>query len=105
MEEIERLKIKEFNTSSQTFVPNKFELDIEKIESHIDKQLNETDKNILQTLLKDPVVSNKQIADQVFLSIEGVSSALRRMYTYFNVKESKYKKISLLLEAVKLSNN
>ena len=105
LEEIEQLKINDFNTRSQTFAPNKFELDIEKIEFHIDKQLNETDKNILQTLLKDPVISNKQIADQVFLSTEGVSSALRRMYTYFNVKESKYKKISLLLEAVKLSNN
>jgi len=105
LEEIEQLKINDFNSSNQTFAPNKFELDIEKIESHIDKQLNETDKNILQTLLIDPVVSNKQIADQVFLSVEGVSSALRRMYIYFNVKESKYKKISLLLEAVKLSNN
>ena len=105
LEEIEQLKINDFNASSQTFAPNKFELNIKKIESHIDKQLNETDKNILQTLLIDPVVSNKQIADQVFLSVEGVSSALRRMYTYFNVKESKYKKVSLLLEAVKLSNN
>jgi hypothetical protein len=39
------------------------------------------------------------------LSIEGVGSSLRRMYVYFNIKESKYKKISLLLDAVRLSNN
>mgnify|MGYP000983653683 CR=1 FL=1 len=46
-----------------------------------------------------------EIAKKVCLSIEGVGSSLRRMYVYFNIKESKYKKISLLLDAVRLSNN
>ena len=51
------------------------------------------------------MITNKGIANKVFLSIDGVGSSLRRMYVYFDIKESKYKKIALLLEAVKLSNS
>ena len=104
LDEIERIKsttsINQFN-----LVSAKFKLDIEKIEQHIDKKLNNTDRKVLFVLLQDPVISNKEIAEKVSLSIEGVGSSLRRMYVYFNIKESKYKKISLLLDAVKLSNN
>ena len=104
LDEIERIKsttsINQFN-----LVSAKFKLDIEKIEQHIDKKLNNTDRKVLFVLLQDPVISNKEIAEKVSLSIEGVGSSLRRMYVYFNTKESKYKKISLLLDAVKLSNN
>ena len=82
----------------------KFQLDIEKIQRHIDRKLNNTDQKVLNVLLEDPVITNKDIANKVFLSIDGVGSSLRRMYEYFNIKESKYKKISLLLEALKISN-
>jgi len=60
---------------------------------------------VLTILLEDPTISNKEIADKASMSIDGISSSLRRMYEYFEIKESKYKKISLLLEAVKSSNN
>ncbi|WP_115462582.1 tetratricopeptide repeat protein [Winogradskyella aurantiaca] len=101
-------KIEELKNRAETELivnAKKFQLDIEKIEERIDKKLNQTDRKVLNILLEDPVIANKDIANKVFLSIDGVGSSLRRMYEYFNIKESKYKKISLLLEVVKLSNS
>ncbi len=59
---------------------------------------------VLNILLDDPVITNKEIAEKTFMSVDGIGSSLRRMYEYFNIKESKYKKISLLLEGIKISN-
>ena len=102
MDEIVRLKSVE--TSSISFTENSFRLNRTSIESHIDKKLNETDWKVLNILLDDPVITNKEIAEKAFMSIDGIGSSLRRMYEYFEIKESKYKKISLLLEAIKTSN-
>ena len=77
----------------------------EKIEHAINRKLNETDWKVLNLLLENPVITNKEIAEKVFMSVDGIGSSLRRMYEYFNIKESKYKKISLLLEGIKISNN
>lgn len=100
-------EIKRLTTRSEKEIlidANKFQLDIEKIQHHIGKKLNETDQKVLSVLLNDPVINNKELAQKVFLSVDGVGSSLRRMYIYFNIKDSKYKKISLLFEAVKISN-
>ena len=103
LNEIERLKS---NTSREIIVDsNKFELNREKIEHAINRKLNVTDWKVLKILLEDPVITNKEIAEKVFMSVDGIGSSLRRMYEYFNIKESKYKKISLLLEGIKISNN
>ena len=101
LQEINRLKTIE--TSSIVSNSNPFELNKTKIESAISQKLNETDWNVLTILLADPVISNKDIAEKAFMSVDGIGSSLRRMYQYFNIKESKYKKISLLMEAIKIS--
>ena len=103
LDEIEQLK----NNSNKEFIvdSNKFELVREKIEHSINRKLNETDWKVLNALLENPVITNKEIAEKVFLSVDGIGSSLRRMYEYFNIKESKYKKISLLLQGIKFSNN
>ena len=44
---------------------------------------------ILNILIKEPTVMNKHI-EKANLSIDGVGS--RRMYGYFEIKETKYKK-------------
>ena len=103
LNELERLK-----TLSNTPIiiqPQKFELNRDKIEKSINRKINETDWAILNILLDNPVISNKEIGAKIFKSIDGVSSALRRMYGYFEIGESNYKKISLLMETVKLSNS
>ncbi|WP_046757088.1 tetratricopeptide repeat protein [Kordia jejudonensis] len=98
--ELERLK----NTNDLQIPASKFELDRKKIEQSLGRKINETDWNVLSILLEDPVISNKDIAEKAYMSVDGIGSSLRRMYTYFEIKESKYKKISLLMEAIKLSN-
>ena len=94
------------NTNKDLVVnSNKFELSREKIETSIKRSLNETDWKVLLILLDDPVITNKEIGEKAFMSVDGIGSSLRRMYDYFEIKESKYKKISLLMEAIKISNN
>lgn len=102
LEEIEKLK-----SVDTTLLNNRaeFKLDREKIEASISRKINETDWNVLNILLDDPVISNKEIAEKAYMSVDGIGSSLRRMYDYFEVKQSKYKKISLLMLAIKLSNN
>lgn len=100
--EIESLKSVHVKSSIRgtSFKLNRF-----KIESAIDRTLNDTDWSVLNVLVEDPVISNKELASKVFKSIDGVGSSLRRMYDYFDIKDSKYKKISLLMKAIKISNN
>ena len=80
----------------------KFKLNRKKIEVIINKKLNETDWSILNILLKNPEATNKEISEKAFRSIDGVGSALRRMYVYFDVKETNYKKVSLIKKAIKI---
>lgn len=103
LKEIENLK--KSQNRSITLQPSKFELNRTRMEESLNRKINETDWTILNILLSDPVISNKEIAEKAFLSIDGIGSALRRMYEYFEIKNSKYKKISLLMEAIKLSNS
>ena len=77
----------------------------EKLENAIEKKLNETDWNVLNILLDDPVISNADLADKAFMSVDGIGSSLRRMYEYFDIPNSKYMKIVLLLKAIKISSN
>ena len=102
LDEIEKLK----NNANKGLIvdSNKFELVREKIEHSINRNLNETDWKVLNLLLDDPVITNKEIAEKACMSVDGIGSSLRRMYEYFEIKETKYKKISLLLEAIKTSN-
>ncbi len=101
--EIDRLKVS--GNSSIALQANSFQLDRRKLENATDRKINETDWKVLNILLADPVISNKEIAEQAFMTVDGIGSSLRKMYSAFEIKESKYKKISLLMEAIKLSNN
>jgi tetratricopeptide (TPR) repeat protein len=103
LQEIEKLKNSEVNTLVVN--PHEFQLVREKIESFIQRKLNDTDWNVLNILLKEPDISNKELAEKAFMSVDGIGSSLRRMYLYFDIKESKYKKIALITEAIKISNH
>jgi hypothetical protein len=67
-------------------------LDKERIETHL-------------VIYENPTISNRQIAKQVFLSLEGVSSSLRRMYRNFEVKSgsSKNLKVALVTKVIQIS--
>lgn len=101
--ELEQLKQKVIENGN--LVTQDFQLNKDKIEQIIQRKLNETDWLVLNLLLENPVISNKEIAAKAFMSVDGIGSSLRRMYEYFNTKESKYKKISLIMDAIKYSNS
>ena len=82
-----------------------FQLNRINIEAAINRKLNETDWNVLNVLLQNPVISNKEIASQIFMSVDGIGSSLRRMYEYFEISESKYKKTDLIRKAIQISTN
>jgi hypothetical protein len=73
------------------------------LEQSIGRTLNETDWNVLNLLLEHPTITNVKLADRACLSVDGIGSSLRRMYGYFNITETKYKKIALLHAAVTIS--
>jgi len=103
LSEIDKLKRKEklnLIINSENYC-----LDKNKIELYIDKKLNKTDWEVLNILLKNPEISNKAISDLVFLSIDGIGSSLRRMYVYFDITETNYKKVVLIKKAIEISNS
>jgi len=102
LQEIETLK--NTGTTRKNVLVTSFELHRENLERFLEKKLNETDWSVLNVLVENPVISNKDLASRVFLSPDGVGSSLRRMYEMFEVAESKYMKIGLLLKAMKISN-
>ena len=102
LEEIKSLKE---NKVSPIVDPKDFELSKQKIDDHLKRVLNETDWKVLLILLDNPMVLNKEIAEKSNMSPDGISSSLRRMYEYFEVKDTKYKKISLIHSAIKISNS
>ena len=102
LKEIEKLK-KGINDKTIDHAQS-FELNRMDIEQSIGRKLNETDWKVLSILLEDSTYSNKEIAEKAFMSVDGIGSSLRRMYVYFEIKESKYKKIALIMAAIKASN-
>lgn len=101
IEEIEKLKKSTMTINSG--VTDNFELNRINIENAINRKLNETDWNVLNVLSQNPVISNKEIASKIFMSVDGIGSSLRRMYDYFEIEESKYKKTDLIKKAIQWS--
>ena len=61
--------------------------------------------NTVWNAVKELQKADKELAEKVFLSSDGVGSSLRRMYAIFDIQESKYMKIGLLLKTIKISNH
>ncbi len=102
LSQLEELK-KQYNKPTN-LKSGMIELDKTKIEQVAGRSINETDWTVMNILLEDPVISNKEIAQKAFMSVDGIGSSLRRMYKYFSIKESRYMKISLIMELIKISS-
>jgi ATP/maltotriose-dependent transcriptional regulator MalT len=102
LKEIAKLKL---NKKKSLVVNSKdFMFHRELIEQTINRRLNETDWKVLHILLEDATYSNREIAEKVSMSIDGIGSSLKRMYLYFDVKETKYRKIALLHTVMNISS-
>ena len=99
LDEIQNLTSAERNMPIATFES----LNRDRIENSIGRPLNETDWNVLNLLLDAPTITNAKLADKACLSVDGIGSSLRRMYGYFDITETKYKKIALLHAAITIS--
>lgn len=97
-------KLRAAKSGAQWVNPVDYKLSRSKIEDAIGRRLNDTDWKVLQTIQSNPVISNAKIAENVFLSVDGIGSSLRRMYEYFGIQDSKYKKISLVMKSIEYSN-
>lgn len=83
-----------------------YSLDKMKINDALKIKLNESDWNVLEALVNNPNINNREIADQIALSYEGVRSSLKKMYRCFNLKNSKEnQRISLVVQALKISES
>jgi hypothetical protein len=100
---LEQIKFLKDNKVAAILDSNKLDLSKEKIDNHLDRVLNETDWNVLLILLDNPMVLNREIAEKSNMSIDGIGSSLRRMYDYFEVNETKYKKVALIHKVVNIS--
>ncbi len=100
LQEIEILKKSDSNGLKISKDP--LPLDRVAIEKHINRSINETDWKVLNILLNDPSISNNEIAKLAYMSIDGIGSSLRRMYEYFELKDTKYKKIALIIKAINI---
>ena len=99
LDEIQSLTSSERNMPIPTFES----LNRVRIENSIGRPLNETDWNVLNLLLDAPTITNAKLADRACLSVDGIGSSLRRMYGYFDITETKYKKIALLHAVITIS--
>ena len=99
LDEIQNLTSAERNMPIATFES----LNRDRIENSIGRPLNETDWNVLNLLLDAPTITNAKLADRACLRVDGIGSSLRRMYGYFDITETKYKKIALLHAAITIS--
>lgn len=103
--EIDELKQKETTrTLIQKVKDIKAHFNKVKLERYIEKKLNPTDWSILNYLYEEPLISNKDLADRVALSLEGTSSSLRKMYQLFDIETRHNKKMELLRKAILISS-
>lgn len=80
-------------------------LNREKIEASIDSKLNQTDWKVLNALLNQPTITNKEIAAMLFLSVPGIRSSLQKMYRSFDISgTSGSRRIALVLAAIEISS-
>ena len=85
---------------------SEFELDREKVNSAAENKLNESDLKILTELCRQPTIANKDIAEQVYLSLEGVKSSFKKMYDLFDITaSSRNKKLALAIRVMTLSES
>jgi DNA-binding MarR family transcriptional regulator len=79
------------------------EIDRVVIENYIEANLNESDWAIMKALYDNPAISNKVLADQISLSVEGAKSSLKKMYSLFEIPLSRNMKLALILKVINLT--
>ncbi len=75
LKEIDLLKEDQFSNIITQEENSDFKLNKEVLENHIKAKLNPTDWKILNLVYEKPLISNRELAENISLSIQGVSSS------------------------------
>jgi predicted HTH transcriptional regulator len=106
---VEELRVLKIKTAIKDRVSNidnleKIELNKDEIEKKTNTKLNQTDWKILNILSETPTITNKLLAEKLYLSVPGIRSSLSKMYAVFNIDPGyRDKRLLLIIEATKLS--
>ncbi len=104
LQEIKLLKAEAVLKTTPSLAFTNENLNKEKIDLTIEKVLNPSDWNILNSICENPTFTNAAIAEKVSLSVQGVSSSLKKMYQLFNLKKEKEnQKMALAAKVIKIS--
>ena len=104
MSQVELLKAGTIIKKAGTHTLEKFEINKDLVNAQSHHKLNETDWKILEIICNHPTTSNKEIAKDVFLSVEGVKSSFKKMYELFEITASpRNKKLALAIKVMKVS--
>ncbi len=91
--------IKNISPSAQT---RESEINQKAINEYTNQKLNETDWKILIIIYTNPTIINSEIADTVHLSIQGVKSSLKKMYSLFDLESGGNKKLALVIKITQI---
>ena len=105
LDQIQLLKSKtNIQSSSSIFSESEVNINKEKINALSENKLNDTDWKILNLICITPTITNKDIGEKVYLSVDGVKSSFKKMYDLFDITSiGRNKKISLAIKVIKLS--
>ena len=105
LNEINELKSQALNKQNLEDVLDKKQekLNREILDAHIKTRINDSDWSIIQNLYSNPSISNKELAENVALSIEGAKSSLKKMYRLFEIPSSRNMKLALIIKIISIS--
>lgn len=98
---LEEMKKKNISLASKGNSENP-KIDWDKIHALTENKLNQTDISIINTLYANPHFSNQDIAKKIFLTSDGVNSALKKMYRLFDIS-GRNKRISMIMYIIQES--
>ena len=105
LDQIEEFKVQALKEQNlENIVHKKHDkLNREILDAHIGARLNDSDWSVVQNLYSNPSISNKELAENVSLSIEGAKSSLKKMYRLFEIPSSRNMKLALIIKIIAIS--
>jgi hypothetical protein len=79
-------------------------LDKELLERSAGASLNESDWKVIKAIYSNPLISIREIAEEVSLSLDGTSSVLKKLYRIFKIEGKRNKKMDLIFEISRICN-
>ncbi len=73
------------------------------IEKKVNAMLNQSDWKVIDQIVANPSISNKELAEKISLSVEGTRSSLKKLYRNFEIPYSRNMKLALVIKLMQFS--